>query len=245
MSGNNEKPKSIVKPVKCPFCKRFFDYEVFPEIIIPGDSKLKKRLLNGSLFQPICPHCGEEFKLKVNCMFRNDNKGELIVATESEDAKYEEFLTSGGIHFDDVKTKDDAMNFVKGLLKRRVVHDVDSFREKVLLSEYNYDDRIIELMKLSLAGLMEKEYHEPVYRIFLGETSGNQMEFEAIMGAKAPFEYVTVKTPANVYTHFKNKYLDKLGKPEDDEYIITDQKWAKESGLLEEEDPGFIIPLRG
>ena len=120
---------------------------------------------------------------------------------------------------------------------------MDSFREKILLSDNNYDDRIIELMKLSLSGILEKENREPVYRIFLEETSGNQLEFTAIMGKRAPFEYVSVKAPSIVYTQYRDKYQNRLGKPEEDEYIITDQKWAAKSGLLKDEDAGFVIPL--
>ena len=69
------------------------------------------------------------------------------------------------------------------------------------------------------------------------------LEFTAIMGSRPPFEYVTAKTPANVYTQYRNKYLNKLGRPEDDEYISTDQKWAKKSGLLKDEEHGFVIPM--
>ena len=54
-------------------------------------------------------------------------------------------------------------------------------------------------MKLSLSELLEKDTNTPVYRIFLEDTAGNQLEFTAIMGARAPFEYVTVKSEANVY----------------------------------------------
>ncbi|SFP96456.1 hypothetical protein SAMN02910358_00300 [Lachnospiraceae bacterium XBB1006] len=63
------------------------------------------------------------------------------------------------------------------------------------------------------------------------------------MGAFPPFEYVTVKTPAATYTKYKNKYLGKLGEPEADEYLFTNQKWAAESGLLDGEPSGFVIPL--
>ena len=52
-----------------------------------------------------------------------------------------------------------------------------------------------------------------------------------------------VKVAANVYTQFKKEYLNKLGSPEDDEYIATDQKWAADTGLLKDHNPGFIFPM--
>lgn len=228
--------------VVCGFCGKEFEYTLYPEIHIPGDHKLKKKVLDKTLFFPTCPHCKEEIKLKGNCIYQNDNKKEIFIVTDLPDADFETKLKTGDLHFNDVHTDDDLGKFAVGLFKRRVVHDVDSFREKILLSDNNYDDRIIELMKLSLSELLEKENHEPVYRIFLEETSGNMLKFTAIMGKRAPFEYIDIKTPSNVYTQYKNKYFNKLGRPEEDEYITTDQKWAAKSGLLKDEEAGFIIP---
>ena len=51
---------SITKPVLCGFCGKEFDYTVYPEIHIPGDHKLKKKVLNKTLFFPTCPYCKEE-----------------------------------------------------------------------------------------------------------------------------------------------------------------------------------------
>ena len=216
----------------CPACGKEFDYAFYPEIIIPGGNKIKKKILNKALFFPTCPYCGEQFKLKPTCMYRDDNKKEWFIATDLPGDEIEKMMKSGNLHFNDIRTDDDMVDFMKSLYKRRVVHDVDAFREKILISDANYDDRIIELMKLSLSGLLEKDNRMKVYRIFLEETSGNQLEFTAIMGSRPPFEYVNVKAPAKVYYDYKDKYFDKLGRPEDDEYISTDQKWAAKSGLL-------------
>ena len=235
---------NITKQVLCGFCGKEFDYTVYPEIHIPGDHKLKKKVLNKTLFCPTCPYCKEEIKLKPNCIYRNDSKKEVVIVTDSQDTDFETLLMTGNIALNDVHSDEDVLAFIGGLYKRRVVRDVDSFREKILLSDNNYDDRIIELMKLSLSEILEKENHEPVYRIFLEETSGNQLEFTAIMGKRAPFEYVSVKTPSIVYTQYKNKYQNKLGKPEEDEYIATDQKWAERSGLLKDEDAGLMYSFR-
>lgn len=239
-----EIPKTVNMPTQCPFCKKLFEYTMYPEIHIPGDSKLKKKILNKTLFFPTCSYCKEEIKLKPRCLYRNEDKKEMFVVTDdSAGTEFETMMKNGDVRFNDIHTDDDVVDFMKGLYKRRVVRDVDSFREKILLSDNNYDDRIIELMKLSLSELLEKVNHTPVYRIFLEDTAGSQLEFTAIMGSRAPFEYVTIKTAAKVYNQYRDKYLSKLGRAEEDEYISTDQKWAAKSGLLKDEDAGFIIPL--
>ena len=243
MNKRNTYQKTVNMPAQCPFCGKMFDYTMYPEILIPGDSKLKKKVLNKSLFFPKCPHCGKEFKLKIGCIYRDENRKDMFIVTDSPDATFEDLMKTGNIHFNDIQNVDDAVDFLKGLYTRRVVRDVDAFREKILLSDCNYDDRIIELMKLSLSGLLEKETHMPVYRIFLEDTAGNMLKFTAIMGSHAPFEYITVKSGTNVYYQYRDKYQNKLGRPEDDEYIFTDQEWAKKSGLLKDEDPGFMVPF--
>ncbi|MCR5603000.1 MAG: CpXC domain-containing protein [Lachnospiraceae bacterium] len=243
MAVSEMTPKSMEMKAICPYCGDEFDYTVYPEITIPGDHKLKKRILNKSLYFPTCPHCNKEVKMKPNCIYRDENRKELFIATDVKSVDFETLMKTGDIGFNDIHSDDDVLEFIKGLYKRRVVHDIDAFREKILLSDYNYDDRIIELMKLSLSGLLEKENHMPVYRIFLENSSGNMMEFTAIMGSHAPFEYMDVKVAANVYTQFKKEYLNKLGSPEDDEYIATDQKWAADTGLLKDHNPGFIFPM--
>ena len=243
MPKTSSSPKGMIMDTQCPFCGRKFDYTLYPEIHIPGDSRLKKKVLNKTLFFPKCPHCGKECKLKPICTYRDETRKAIFVVTDSPDATFESLLKNGGIHLDIVRNEEDRLAFVKGLYTRRIVYDVDAFREKIFLLDHNYDDRIVELMKLSLSGLLEKDNHKPVYRIFLEESAGNTMEITAIMGSRAPFEYVTVNCLATNYKYFKDKYLRKLGRPEADEYIKTDQEWAKKTGLLKNVDPGYVIPF--
>ena len=236
-------PKTKEMQVLCGLCGKLFDYTLYPDIHIPGDEKLKRKILNKTLFFPKCPHCKEEIKLKPVCMYRNDNKKEFFVVTDSTNEKILNLMKSGDIRLNDVKDDDDIVNLIKGFYKRRLVYDADAFREKILLSDHNFDDRIIELMKLSLSGLLEKENHESVYRIFLEDVDNNMLDFTAIMGKRPPFEYVNAKASMVVYYHFREKFLKKLGRPEEDEYVTTDQNWAKKSGLLKNQDPGFIAPF--
>ena len=182
MPGPNVFPKSVKQMLQCPFCGRVYNYTAYLEIHIPGDSDLKKKILNKTLFFPRCPRCGKEFKLKPSCIYRDDNKRLMIIATDSSDAALENLLKSGNIRFNDVRNDNDMADFMKGMYTRRIVHDVDAFREKILLSDNNYDDRIIELMKLSLSGLMKREHSEPVYRVFLEDLTRNLMEFTVITG---------------------------------------------------------------
>ena len=243
MAGTPNRP--VYKPTFCPKCGKQFEYGVYAQIHIPGDHKLKKQLLNKTLFFPTCPYCKEQFKIKPNCIYINELKLEAFAVTDAPNTEeLKELLIKGdGEGFFQNIPDDDPMSMLRGMCKRRIVREVDSFREKILLSDNNYDDRIIELMKLSLSELMEKQARKPVYRIFLDNTSGNILEFVAIMGARPPFENISVKTAASVYTYYWKKYISKLGKPGEDEYIYTDQKWAKKSRLLQDEDPGFVLPF--
>ncbi|MCR5012115.1 MAG: CpXC domain-containing protein [Lachnospiraceae bacterium] len=242
MSEKKMMSKAEIMKAICPFCDGEFDCPVYPEIHIPGDGKLKKRILNRDLFFPVCPYCKTEIKVKPTCMYYDEHKRLLVLVVESPDTVLESIIKNGYRNPDE-DIDDNLFIFLKGLVKRRIVYDVDAFREKILLSDYNYDDRIIELMKCSLSELIEKECNDHVHRIFLDESAGNTMKFTAILGIHAPYEYIDISVPSYVYTQYRNKYLDKIGNPEEDEYIYTDQKWAAKSGLLKDENPGFILPV--
>jgi hypothetical protein len=146
-------------------------------------------------------------------------------------------MKTGDIRFNDIKSDNDVVQFTKGLYIRWIVNDVDSFREKILLSDYNFDDRIVGLVKLSISRLISKETHTPVYRIFLDDASGNMLNYIAIMGTRAPFEYMNIASEVRFYVQNRDRYPDKLGRPESDEYILTNQKWAIKCGLLEDDEP--------
>ena len=222
--------ETITRPMFCPYCGNIFHVTLHTEIIIPGEEALKKKILNKTMHFPKCPSCRNELKIKGNCLYINETRGELYALAEDENETIENLMKVGDSH-----------SFLKGYLKRRLVYNVDAFREKILLSDYNYDDRIVELMKLELSKGIEKENHKPVYRIFVDDVSGNGIRITAIMGAKAPFEYITIKTPASTYTQFSRQYLERLKKPEDDEYVETDQDWAKRSGILDHERKQVLI----
>ena len=61
-------PRTVNVTAMCPFCGKEFVFTTYPEITIPGHSKIKKQVLKKTLFFPKCPYCGEEFKLKPNCI---------------------------------------------------------------------------------------------------------------------------------------------------------------------------------
>ena len=240
MAKTAQERLTATKSVICPFCNKEFDYILCASITIPGDKSKKRKVLDKTLFYPKCPHCGERIKLKPHCIYRNETKKELFIVTDDPNTELENMMKTGDILFGTLHSDDDIIQFMMGRYKRRVVYDVDTFREKILLSDYNYDDRIIELMKVPLSKMLENETHMPVYRIFLEGSTGNDLEFTAIMGSGAPFEYITVKTAGSIYFDYKRKYMDQLDRPEADAYILTDQKWAKESGLLKNDDAGFL-----
>lgn len=45
MSAPKSQPETIEKPVECPNCHKIFDYALYPDIRIPGNNKLKKKIL--------------------------------------------------------------------------------------------------------------------------------------------------------------------------------------------------------
>lgn len=116
MSKSDDFQKPVTKAVDCPFCGKTFDYSLYPEIVVPRDRKLKKKVLNKSLFFHKCPRCKEEVKLQAVCMYRDDNKREMFVLTDSKDKKISEMMKTGDIKFNEVFSE--SKKTVDGLLNK-------------------------------------------------------------------------------------------------------------------------------
>lgn len=95
--------------------------------LTPGDSKLKKMVLNKTLFFPTCPHCREELKLRPRCMYINNTKEDLFIVTDDpEETVFETILTSGDIRFSNIHTDD-------GKLQAAAPEDLQKYRGDVIV----------------------------------------------------------------------------------------------------------------
>ena len=234
--NSNSDYRKIVSDLVCPVCGNKQQFDVYQRIIVPDDNDLKDKLLSRSLFQDVCKKCGFEIKLGLECTYLDSKKQTLIRAfpdnMEVDSAQYlEEMKTFGK------KSDKDSRRAIENLLfagyTKRLVFNMDFLREKVILLENGFDDRIFELVKIFVERSFNSENKEKAHRIYLDELENDLFVFQIIAGKKGDFSYNTTIVPVSHYEMLKDAYEDRLLKASDDRYIRTDV-WAKKSGLPEE-----------
>ncbi|SFP96478.1 CpXC protein [Lachnospiraceae bacterium XBB1006] len=75
---------------------------------------MKKQVLNRVLFFPTCSACGEEFKIRASCVYRNDTKKEIFILAEETNEVFESLMKTGDIKISDVKTAADLVKYAGG-----------------------------------------------------------------------------------------------------------------------------------
>jgi|GEM_PF-1934047 len=223
--------------VPCPYCGKAFWFEQKTSLRIPGDEKYKEQILSSEYYQPFCPKCGQQLKFSVSCTYMDSEK-KLMILSEPEPMKGQDEQILARLRMDHVDASDSPLENVGSWYLRsfcrRVVYNGDSLREKIYLWDLGYDDRIIELLKLSLSQAYIKEHGGTVNRMFLDEREGERLTFILMLGERAPYEMVSLDAPASAYDLFREQLSSRLGPPNRDEYLITDRDWAIASGLLNE-----------
>lgn len=117
--------------VTCVHCLGAGKKQIFP-IINKDNLEAKRAIFEEDLFLYRCPHCGHYQRISYECIYYD------------EKLKFAILLSQDG----------------KGLLKKqnldltgyqlRFVKEVDELKEKIIIKENGFDDRIIEIMKHNL-----------------------------------------------------------------------------------------------
>ena len=136
--------KFRIEPMVCPQCEQRDTLRLWEEINAKEDVTAKSRLLDGSLFEYRCKKCGYSTGVAYNCIYKDDEKHFIVYFAADGDNE--------GMKAAMDRIEEDANKMaVAGLkynVRRRIVNDANTMREKVIIFEAGLDDRIIELMKI-------------------------------------------------------------------------------------------------
>lgn len=143
--------------IKCPECQTEGDFKVWESINTSDDPELKELIRSGQLFMWKCPKCGNDCIVFYPTYYHQPEDKVLI--------HYIPDAPFMAINFMKTLTHDpydESIKLEKGC-RKRVVTDMNSFREKLLILDHGYDDRIIELQKIFLIAELQKA--EPTMKI--------------------------------------------------------------------------------
>lgn len=131
--------------VKCPVCGQNSIVPVWRSINAQFDVGQKTRLLDGTLFQHLCPRCGEAVKLDYECRYHDMNHRAVVHYVRSERSARSVFKAAKDFRLD---TPDGQQSSGREPhYRERVVKSQNALREKAIIFDLGLDDRIVEVMK--------------------------------------------------------------------------------------------------
>ena len=65
-------------PIHCETCQKSFDYTIYQNVNVTETPELKEKLINQTVFQCTCPHCGQKYFIPYILNYQDMDKKILI-----------------------------------------------------------------------------------------------------------------------------------------------------------------------
>lgn len=140
--------QSAMQEITCPKCGKKTSFLVWDSINTMEDPEMKEKVRNDEAFRFHCPECGASALLNYNFLYhQQEDKVLIYVSADGEDAsEMAQILDQRGNAFD-------------GYWKR-IVRSYNAFKEKLLILDAGFDDRIVEIIKSSVWDNVEAHYKD-------------------------------------------------------------------------------------
>ncbi len=154
--------------VKCPYCghpKQFMTYE---NIDLDIEPEAKQKILNEDIFRYECEECGKTSLLAFPCVVSDLKKGYVVSLLAQYSDEQKKAMD------EDLKKAlpgEEAHKFARAY-QRRIVGSINELKEKIVIFDNGFDDRVIEILKL----LCVSEVAEEIARQTLSEVRFNLNE---------------------------------------------------------------------
>lgn len=164
--------------ITCPDCGKDGPFIIWRSINVDISEGMGEAVRDGSAFLFTCPHCGSKHPVDYGFLYHDMHNKIWIHYTQSDEDEKKVL---------DMLTGDDFM--VKELVTEgyiiRIVRSMNQLREKLFIFDNNYDDRVIEYMKLIFASMLLKEHPEEDFdEILLFIDNDGNKSFEFIRDGK-------------------------------------------------------------
>ncbi len=166
--------------ITCPHCDAVSPFTVWLSVNTKDDPELKQAVRDQSLFRFTCPYCGVTTMIDYGMLYHQPEEKVMIhyAITPENEKEVVGMLT------DPEKNVPFRPLFENNYLIR-VVRSRNQLLEKLAEFDANFDDRMIELYKLSLEEAFRKEHPESgdLQILFFNTENGEQM-FQIIDGTE-------------------------------------------------------------
>lgn len=201
--------------IKCPECRTEGDFKVWESINTSDAPELKELVRSSELFMWKCPKCGNNCIVFYPTYYHQPEDKVLIHYIPDSPLTAIDLMKS--LTHDPY---DESIKLEEGC-RKRVVTDMNSFREKLLILDHGYDDKVIELQKIFLiAELQKEEPSKKIEQIFFNREKDGTINFaiktESEQWGRAEFSSGSYEQIAKTF---------KAALAADDEVLINSE-WA-------------------
>ena len=210
--------EKIEKYVPCPKCAQQSSVELLCSVKTENDTDIRSAIFDETFFRWKCKKCGFQTKL-LHPLLYNDVKNQFMVyyipkveRRQISDEKLE-------LEFSDLS-----------YIKKRVVPDINSMKEKIVLFENNIDDMAVEITKSAVSEIVAKSTSRTVHSGYFMDMDKekNAMTFQYFVGGdRRPYIQTIRLEVYNRSVGIVKKYFLKENKKAG--FLNIDSFWAKEA----------------
>lgn len=211
--------------VKCQQCGEEYDFKIYPLINLQQDKDLYEPLFSLDIFKHKCEHCGHLNIIQYDMMVVDSYKNYMIYLFGPERMSLFKETVSNYINSLKDTSPEGWKIFNESIKHTRVVNSINDLKEKLLIFDYDLNDKIIELVKRGLYENKLVDEQEFPYMMF------NTLERDTIafvcigQGEEKQIKEVGVNIA------FYNKLVDEIGEPlkefKELDFPLIDKAWAK------------------
>lgn len=189
----------------CPQCGCSYPVTLYRSIDVRQRPDLKRKLLEGSLYEAICTKCGYVSPLLYACIYIDASRHFMIHLADDE----------AGMHvFDQMPLS---------VYVLRIVKDWNDMREKIVLFDRGLDDRVVEIMKyIRRQQLQEKNPELAIESIYYQPQDGGKF---IVLGRERAI--ATIRFDRALYRAVQKQVVSQMDL-ETTPAVLIDATWAKE-----------------
>jgi len=201
----------------CPHCKQELQINTYPVINLQTDKELYNDLFSLNLFKINCPNCKKTTVIQYDCLVVDMFKKYIVYLYISNN------LDEFNKNID--KLVESHKNIISELKHTRVVTSLNQLLEKMLIFDYDLNDKIIEIMKL---GMYNKErLDSEIYKnICFNKIEKDKLIFTCFNINDNKVQPIDISVDIKYY----NIIIDSIGGSAPDEtsnFEYIDANWAK------------------
>lgn len=223
--------------IRCPECRTEQNTKVWEEINAQTSPKAKAQILDGDFFVYKCKKCGHKINMTYNCIYHDLEKGVVIWLIPELNGKeckeLNEVIEKDMLKLEERANKESTCE--KKLF--RLVSTPNQLREKLIISERNIDDRIVEIMKkIYLANLHmffpnENIKVEDITEILFDiNREGNQ----GIVLFTEKYEPIFLPVNDKMYEKVREDFIETVLEYDKKGFEKVDSKWADQYIAIED-----------